>query len=148
MSYRGDLERLLVALYFKEIDQEENVWRSLTFFSATLALEAAALLQVVAIAGQVSLAWKAGLLGGAGLVVLTVIGVLIFLYRAIREQPFSYIASGEGLLAYVQDLEADEREDDPAARERTRAGIFLLASVLTTIALVAAILVHKVRLGS
>jgi hypothetical protein len=39
----GHIEKFLADTYRKEIDQEENVWRSLPFFAATLALELAAL---------------------------------------------------------------------------------------------------------
>jgi hypothetical protein len=42
----GHIERTLAEAYRKEIDQEENVWRSLPFFAATLALELAALFQL------------------------------------------------------------------------------------------------------
>lgn len=37
--------KTLADQYRKEIDQEENVWRSLPFFAATLALQVAALAQ-------------------------------------------------------------------------------------------------------
>ncbi len=40
------LEATLADSYRKEIDQEENVWRSLPFFAATLALQLAGLAQV------------------------------------------------------------------------------------------------------
>lgn len=40
------LEKTFAEAYRKEIDQEENVWRSLPFFAATLALQLAALAQV------------------------------------------------------------------------------------------------------
>jgi hypothetical protein len=41
------IERTLADSYRKEIDQEENVWRSLPFFAATLALQVATLFQVI-----------------------------------------------------------------------------------------------------
>jgi hypothetical protein len=41
------IERTLADSYRKEIDQEENVWRSLPFFAATLALQLAALSQII-----------------------------------------------------------------------------------------------------
>ena len=40
------LETLFGEAYRKEIDQEENVWRSLPFFTATLALQLAGLAQI------------------------------------------------------------------------------------------------------
>jgi hypothetical protein len=39
------IEKTLADAYRKEIDQEENVWRSLPFFAATLALQLAAMFQ-------------------------------------------------------------------------------------------------------
>ena len=41
------IEKTLAESYRKEIDQEENVWRSLPFFAATLALQLAALFQMI-----------------------------------------------------------------------------------------------------
>jgi hypothetical protein len=41
------LEKTLADSYRKEIDQEENVWRSLPFFAATLALQMAAIVGLV-----------------------------------------------------------------------------------------------------
>jgi hypothetical protein len=41
------IEKTLADNYRKEIDQEENIWRSLPFFAATLALELAALFQLI-----------------------------------------------------------------------------------------------------
>ena len=41
------IEKTLADSYRKEIDQEENIWRSLPFFAATLALQLAALFQVI-----------------------------------------------------------------------------------------------------
>jgi hypothetical protein len=44
----GHVEKTLADSYRKEIDQEENVWRSLPFFAATIALELTALFQLLA----------------------------------------------------------------------------------------------------
>jgi uncharacterized membrane protein YjjP (DUF1212 family) len=41
------IEKTLADSYRKEIDQEENVWRSLPFFAATIALELTALFQLL-----------------------------------------------------------------------------------------------------
>lgn len=40
------IEKTLADAYRKEIDQEENIWRSLPFFAATLALELGAIYQI------------------------------------------------------------------------------------------------------
>jgi hypothetical protein len=42
------IEKTLAEAYRKEIDQQENVWRSLPFFAATLALELGAIFQITA----------------------------------------------------------------------------------------------------
>jgi hypothetical protein len=41
------IEKTLADSYRREIDQEENIWRSLPFFAATLALQMAALFQMI-----------------------------------------------------------------------------------------------------
>jgi hypothetical protein len=40
------LEKTFADAYRKEIDQEENIWRSLPFFAATLALQLTAVAQI------------------------------------------------------------------------------------------------------
>ena len=46
-SMLDHLEKTLGDCYRKEIDQEENIWRSLPFFAATLALQLAAIFQIL-----------------------------------------------------------------------------------------------------
>ncbi len=41
------IEKTLADSYRREIDQEENIWRSLPFFAATLALQMATLFQMI-----------------------------------------------------------------------------------------------------
>jgi hypothetical protein len=41
------IEKTVADSYRKEIDQEENVWRSVQFFAATLALQVAGLIQII-----------------------------------------------------------------------------------------------------
>jgi hypothetical protein len=67
------IESILSDAYRKEIDQEENVWRSLPFFAATLALELAALFQLIT--RLPPLETKAG---WASLALLTLAGLLMF----------------------------------------------------------------------
>jgi hypothetical protein len=113
------IEKALADSYRKEIDQEENVWRSLPFFAATLALQLAALFQVLdkladptTILGWVSV----GFLAIAG--VLTVVS-LAFLAASIYPQQFDYPAREPALLEYAQALIRDEQapenhgQDDP-----------------------------------
>ena len=46
-SSRGHIERTLADAYREEIDHEENVWRALPFFAATLACQLVAVVQRV-----------------------------------------------------------------------------------------------------
>lgn len=103
------IEKTLADAYRKEIDQEENVWRSLPFFAATLALQLAALFQLVdrlppleTWAGKIAV----GLLGLSGLATLT---ALCFLAACIYPRKFQYLAPDPELLAYAEGLIADEK---------------------------------------
>ena len=104
------IEKTLADSYRKEIDQEENVWRSLPFFAATLALQLAALFQMIdklpdptSIAGKFSVGFLA--LAGA----LTLVS-LWFLAASIYPQKFDYVAREPALLTYAQDLIRDEQD--------------------------------------
>jgi hypothetical protein len=165
------LERLLGGLYLKELEQEENIWRSLPFFSAALALEVVALNQILPVAGRLAGAWSWVIGTAIALQAVLLLGVLLFLYRSIRRQSFSYISSGTDLVAYLRALEAaGTRTDAPEllrrtvveqlatatdanrsgnqvrAGERARAGILLLASLVTTFFIVGATIVHETTL--
>lgn len=158
------LEKLLHALYLKEIDQEENVWRSLPFFSATLAVEVVILNQALPAAARMQGAWWWALLAAGAASATLIVAVLVFLYRSIRKRSFTYVAGGKDLVAYLRELEEAAEELEPETRlpsiqdqlrqtlieqlavatdanrainqargrERTRAGILLLASIVTT----------------
>ena len=115
------VERLLADTYRREIEQEENIWRSLPFFAATLALELAALFQVVdrlppatTLAGQVSL----GLLAAAALASFVALG---FLAAAIFPAKFRYIAADTELLTYAETLMAIEASPLPGAPQAAAA---------------------------
>jgi len=100
------LEKLFGDAYRKEIDQEENVWRSLPFFAATLALHLAGLAQIpdwVADA-QGWLFWVAlTLLLSAALATLA---ALVFLAQSIWPARFRYVASEPELQDYVGRVQA------------------------------------------
>jgi hypothetical protein len=109
------IERTLADAYRKEIDQEENVWRSLPFFAATLALELAALFQLVT--RLPPLGTNAG---WASLFLLTLAGLLMFaalclLAACIAPARFRYILREPLLLRYADDLiraeQAPENQD-------------------------------------
>ena len=98
------MEKTLADSYRKEIDQEEKVWRTLPFFAATLALQLAALFQIIdkapdpnTLVGKVFVF----LLGSSALLSLT---SLVFLAVSIYPRKFEYVAEQVALLAYTQDL--------------------------------------------
>ena len=104
------IEKTLADSYRKEIDQEENVWRSMPFFAATLALQVTALVQIfnrfpdpISLLGRVSTA----LLTLAALLDLVALG---FLCLSIWPRRFSYVAREPDLLDYAQGLIRDEEE--------------------------------------
>ena len=85
------LEKTFADAYRKEIDQEENVWRSLPFFAATLALQLAGLAQVrdwVAGSSGPLLAISTGLLAVAGAATLAAILSLGF---SVWPADFQYV---------------------------------------------------------
>jgi hypothetical protein len=116
------IEKTLADSYRKEIDQEENVWHSLPFFTATLALQVTALVQIFS-----KLPAPATALGifASGLLVCTALLDLIalgFLCLSIWPRRFNYVASEPELLNYAQGLirdeeegEADETQERPAS---------------------------------
>jgi hypothetical protein len=113
------IEKTLAESYRKEIDQEENIWRCLPFFAATLALQLAALFQIsdrlpdpTTIIGWTCLF----LLAAAGALTVASLG---FLAASIYPRRFDYIAKQGALLSYARDLIRDEQapenqhQDDP-----------------------------------
>ncbi len=100
------LEKLFGEAYRKEIDQEENVWRSLPFFAATLALQLAGLAQIRDWVGdaQGRLFWVtlALLLWAA----LATLAALVFLAQSIWPARFRYVASEPELQDYVEKVRA------------------------------------------
>ena len=106
------IEKTLADSYRKEIDQEENIWRSLPFFAATLALQLAALFQLVE-----RLPPYGTVLGAIALTLLATsivcsVMALGFLAASIYPARFSYIAKETALLDYALELIKDEQ--DPA----------------------------------
>lgn len=100
------LERLFGDAYRKEIDQEENVWRSLPFFAATLALQLAGLAQIRDWVGNAQgwLFWVAlALLLSAALATLA---ALVFLAQSIWPVRFRYVTSEPTLQDYVEEVRA------------------------------------------
>jgi len=103
------IEKSLADSYRKEIDQEENVWRSLPFFATTIALQSAALGQFISWLpplGTVYSLFANGFLAVTGFLVLTALGLLAV---CIRHARFRYIAREPELFHYAEDLVAAER---------------------------------------
>ena len=108
------IEKALADSYCKEIDQEENIWRSLPFFAATLALQLAALFQVIErlppdqtwafIPSRLLAATSFGCSPGA----------LGLLTASIWKARFRYVARDDDLLGYALGLIEDERAPDQA----------------------------------
>lgn len=123
------IERTLAESYRKEIDQEENVWRSLPFFAATLALQLAALFQIIdklpqpeTPLGRLSLL----LLAGAGSCTLT---SLAFLAASIYPAKFNYVARETALLTYARQLIREEEAEAAAPDDRLSALVTLKSEV-------------------
>lgn len=106
------IEKTLTDSYRKEIDQEENIWRSLPFFAATLALQLAALFQTIERlpAGH---SWFSVLSHSMLLLsVLSSFGALCLLAWSIFPAKFVYVAKDSDLLRYALDLIEDENAPD------------------------------------
>jgi hypothetical protein len=100
------LEKLFGDAYRREIDQEENVWRSLPFFAATLALQLAGLAQVRDwVGGTTGLVFwlTLALLTAAALATLA---ALLFLAQSIWPARFRYIASEPEFRSYLDAVRA------------------------------------------
>lgn len=94
------IEKTTADNYRKEIDQEENVWRTLPFFVAALSLEVAELTQVKdQLVGLPRLAtWTAGGLGLCAL--FATIVAIFYLYRSIAFAEFKYVTPDPDLVSF------------------------------------------------
>src|ERR1700723_2086573 len=101
MKFRGQsrdilldhIEKTLVDSYRKEIDQEENVWRSLPFFAATISFQVAALSQALwrlPPSGSPGAWWDA--IVALTLGALLMIVAIAFLAFSIAPATFSYVS--------------------------------------------------------
>lgn len=103
------IEKSLADSYRKEIDQEENVWRSLPFFATTIALQIAALGQFNSLLpplGTVYSVVAIGLLSLTGVLMLTALALLV---ACIKPAKFRYIAREPELFHYAEDLIGAQR---------------------------------------
>lgn len=119
------LEKTFAEAYRKEIDQEENVWRSLPFFAATLALQLAAI-------GQVR-EWLRDLDGALfllaasllGLAALATFAAVLFLALSVWPAEFQYVAREPAFRDYAQRVRSGvaESEGEEAAGDRALATV-------------------------
>jgi hypothetical protein len=100
------LERTFAEAYRKELDQEENIWRSLPFFAATLALQLTAVTQIrdwiAAIGGPLFVA-AVTLLAVAG---VSALAALAFLALSIWPADFRRVAREPAFRDYAEDVRA------------------------------------------
>ena len=97
------LEKLFAEAYRKEIDQEENVWRSLPFFAATLAMQLAGLAQIRDWVGGAAgwVFWLSLMLLAAA---LATFAALVFLAQSIWPARFRYVSSEPELQGYLENV--------------------------------------------
>ncbi len=98
VSTRGHLEKTLAEAYRREADQEENLWRSLPFFAATIALALAAIFNMV---GHVALDgwWRRAEFWIVVAAAAAMVATLALLCVSVFPAPFIYIAREPELLA-------------------------------------------------
>ena len=111
------LEKLFFENYKKEIDQEENIWRTVPVFVAAIALELTALIQLRADIARLSGAYLAVCAAAAGIFLISLGVMAFFLIQAVRPRKFSYLAPETDLLAFAKEIEQDFLADgfSPAA---------------------------------
>ena len=124
------LEKLFGEAYRREIDQEENVWRSLPFFAATLALQLAGLAQIrdwVGGAGGWPFWLSLSLLAAAALATLA---ALVFLAQSILPARFRYVASELELQSYLETVRATAVANGSSAEDATQAAVLAARTVM------------------
>ena len=112
----------LAEAYRRELDQEENVWRSLPFFAATLALQLTVLVQLRGWLGTITgpMAWVAvSLLGGIAVATVSAIG---FLTLSILPANFKHAARHSDLVDYSRQMWTDAARQ-PGATPELSSGI-------------------------
>lgn len=128
------LEKTFAEAYRKEVDQEENVWRSLPFFAATLALQVAALGTLrswIASVGGPELVAAAGLL-------ITAAGAsaaaLVFLVLSVRPVEYLRLTSEPLLLAYAAKVQTEDlAKAEPGTSRQTVADDVLAKAKATLV---------------
>lgn len=114
------IEKTLAEAYRKEIDQEENVWRSLPFFAATLALQLAAIFQVITRLPTLDTVegWASAVAMGLTGVLMAV--ALVLLAACIAPRKTQNITDETALLRYAEALVRAEQTESSQGRQITR----------------------------
>lgn len=114
------LEKLVAARHKEQLDQEENVWRSLPFFATSLGV----LVAFVGIVRPLIPAWSWPLSPAAGilyvfllLLVASLFGVLYFLAVAAKQRRITEEAGEDELLAYASGI-VDFYDETPLTEEQ------------------------------
>ena len=103
------IEKTLADAYRKEIDQEDNVWRTMPFFAAAIAFEITAVWQVfLRLPPQGSGAWL-DVISAVVLLAVVLLVAIIFLAASIAPARFSYISDEPSLLEYARALDRDQQ---------------------------------------
>lgn len=101
------LDKIFSDNYKKEIDQEENVWRTLPFFSATIAFELAAMVQLRdRLLDLVGIAFIASSCAASAFCVAVAL-MLWYLWGSIRPRQLFYIAPETAILEFTEKLAQD-----------------------------------------
>jgi predicted PurR-regulated permease PerM len=109
------IETTVGEAYRKEIDQEENVWRSLAFFAAVIAFQMTAVSQALTRLPDTGTGlWWDAILATIAVAILIFVAIL-FLVASIAPAKFTYISDETALLSYAQGLDQDEL--DAAAQD-------------------------------
>ena len=140
------LEATFAEAYRKEIDQEENVWRSLPFFVATLALQLAGLAQVRD--------WTAGTRGALFVTVATLLAVaavatfaaLMSLAFSVWPADFRRVAPETEFRAFAQRVRVTAKGGVPAGTSAESVAGLALITVKAAMAEQLAVAVERNRL--
>ena len=128
------LERTFADAYRKEIDQEENVWRSLPFFAATLALQLTALAPIRDWVGGAT-GWgfgaAAALLAVAGFATLAALAFLAF---SVWPADFRRVAPEPAFRAYAENVRAEAQAAAPEGSSAQDVAETALATVKAALA--------------
>ena len=124
------IEKTLADGYRKEIDQEENIWRVLSFFAATLALQLAALFQLLERLPPSTNIWGIIARSVVALSLLCSIIALGYLAASISPAGFRYIAKDAALLDYALGLIKDEQDAVAAGLPVEKTALVILKETL------------------